>query len=350
VLVDGTVQCWGNNYEGELGDGTMTPSPTPVRVIGITNAVAVRTGWAHSCALLQDGTERCWGEDTAGQLGDGGATNSSSPVPVLGIAGALDITSGWWHHSCAVFGSGSVQCWGANDWGQFGNGTTASSSTPVTMTGTGVAWTSSSPSVATIDAGGRATAVSSGTTTITATDSSGATAATTLTVRDPVRLSVVPAGGGTGIVTSTPAGISCGADCSETYSVRTSVNLTASPSNKSIFDGWSGCDAASGTTCSLTMNDPRSVTAMFDLKRFVLTVNRAGLGSGLGSASSSPQGIDCGADCSETYTIDTVVTLTASPSLLFSGWSGCDSVSGATCTVAMSSAKSVTASFLSLPF
>ena len=69
----------------------------------------------------------------------------------------------------------------------------------------------------------------------------------------------------------------------------------------------------------------------------------------MGSVSSSPPGIDCGADCYEPYTIDTVVTLTASPSLLLTGWSGCDAVSGATCTVKMTSAKSVTASFLALP-
>src|SRR5207253_4528152 len=69
-----------------------------------------------------------------------------------------------------------------------------------------------------------------------------------------------------------------------------------------------------------------------DLQRFILTVNRAGMGSG--SVSSSPPGISCGTDCSEPYGADTVVTLTATPSPLsiFTGWSGCDTVSGATCT------------------
>jgi alpha-tubulin suppressor-like RCC1 family protein len=349
VLADGTVQCWGNNYEGELGDGTTTPSSTPVRVLGITNAVAVSGGWAHTCARLADGTVQCWGDNSAGQLGNGTATNSSSPVPVSGIAGALVLTSGWWHHSCALLGDGSVRCWGANDWGQFGNGTTTASSTPVAMSGTGVTWTSSSTAVATVDATGRATAVHAGTTTITATDSTGATASTTLTVRDPVTLTVIPAGGGTGSVASTPPGINCGTDCSNLYNVGTSVTLTANASISSNFAGWSGCDTASGTTCTVTMNDPRAVTAAFDLKQFVLTVNRAGLGSALGSVSSSPAGVSCGTDCSATYTYNTVVTLTASPSMLVSGWNGCDTVSGATCIVNMNSVKSVTATFVGLP-
>jgi hypothetical protein len=192
--------------------------------------------------------------------------------------------------------------------------------------------------------------VYAGTTTITATDSTGATASTTLTVRDPVTLTVIPAGGGTGSVTSTPAGINCGTDCSERYNIGTSVTLTASASISSNFVGWSACDTASGTTCTVTMNDPRAATASFDLKQFALTVNRAGVGSALGSVSSSPAGINCGTDCSETYTYNTVVTLTASPSLLFSTWSGCDAVAGATCIVNMNSVKSVTATFLGLPF
>jgi alpha-tubulin suppressor-like RCC1 family protein len=349
VLVDGTVQCWGNNYEGELGDGTTEPSPTPVHVVGITSAVAISAGWAHTCARLQDGAVQCWGDNAFGQLGNGTATNTSTPVPVRGVSGALAISSGWWHHSCAVFGDGSVRCWGVNEWGQFGNGTTANSSVPATMSGTGVTWTSSSSTVATIDATGLATAVSAGTTTITATDSTGASASATLTVRDPVMLSVIPSGSGSGSVNSTPPGISCGTDCSEPYRIATSVTLTASPSSRSTFEGWSGCDTASGTACTVTMNDPRAVTAAFELKRFVLTINRSGLFAGSGNVSSSPAGISCGTDCSEPYTVDTVVTLTATPSLLFTGWSGCDAVSGATCTVTMRAAASVTASFLGLP-
>jgi alpha-tubulin suppressor-like RCC1 family protein len=349
VLTDGTMRCWGENVFGQIGDGTTATRTTPVQVVGISNAVDVSLGWRHSCALLGDGTVRCWGENAFGQLGNGSTANATTPVPVSGISGAVGVTAGWWHHSCALLGSGTVRCWGVNQWGQFGNGTTTSSLTPVTMQGTGggVTWTSSNTAVATINATGRATGVSPGTTTITATNSSGNSGGTTLTVQgqgssDPT-LSVVKTGGGNGTVTSSPSGISCGADCHETYPNGTSVTLTANPAGNSIFLGWTGCDSVSGTTCTVTMTGARTVTAGFERKRFALNVDRTGMA---GLVSSSPEGISCGTACSQEFDIDTVVTLTASPSALFSGWSGCDTTSGATCTVTLTSARSVRATFL----
>jgi len=302
-----------------------------------------------------DGTVRCWGANAFGQLGDGTLTRRLTPVPAAGITGATAITASWWHHSCAVLGDGTVKCWGANDWGQLGNGTTVDSSVPVTMTGTGggggpVTWTSSNTGVATIDANGRATGVGSGVTTITATDSTGASGSTSLTVVGQRTLSVVRAGAGTGSVASNPAGIDCGSDCSEPYADNMSVTLTATAAGGSTFAGWSGCDTVSGETCGVTMTASRSVTATFDVPRFLLTVNKTGLASASGSVSSNPAGVDCGADCSESYAAGTVVTLTASPSALFSGWTGCDTVSDTTCTVTMQSARSVTARFVGMPF
>ena len=220
------------------------------------------------------------------------------------------------------------------------------------MRGTGVTWTSSNTSVATIDATGRATGVNSGATTITATDSSGASASTTLTVSGQTNqffLSVFRAGAGAGGVSSSPPGISCGTDCSEAYNSGTSVTLTASAAAGSTFAGWNGCDTVSGATCTVTMNAARSVTATFTVAAasFVLTVNKTGNGAGSSSVSSSPSGISCGTDCSEPYNSGTSVTLTASAAFpfTFAGWSGCDSVSGTTCTVTMSAARTVTASF-----
>jgi alpha-tubulin suppressor-like RCC1 family protein len=346
VLSDGTVQCWGENEFGQLGDGTTTGSLIPVLVRGINSAVAVSAGWRHTCALLGDGSVQCWGQNDLGQLGDGTTTNRTTPVPVSAVTGAVAVTAGWWHHSCALLGDGTVRCWGENEWGQLGNGTTTPSLSPVTMSGTGVTWTSSNTAVATIDVTGRATGMGAGTTTITATDASGATASTTLTVVGEANLSVFRTGAGTGTVISSPAGINCGTDCSEAYASGTVVTLTASAASDSTFAGWSGCDTVSGSTCTLTVDSGRTATAAFDLKRFVLSVNKTGLVSNQAGVTSNPPGIDCGADCAETYTSGTVVTLTASPSMLFGGWSGCDSVSGATCTVTVSSARSVTAGFL----
>jgi hypothetical protein len=352
VLTNGTVRCWGDNEFGELGNGTTTTSATSVQVVGIANAVAVSAGWRHTCALLGDGTVYCWGQNQFGQLGNGSTGGSTTPVRVSGITGASGITAGWWHHSCALLGDGTVRCWGVNDWGQFGSGTRTNSSTPILMRGTGVTWRSSNTAVATIDAAGRATGVNPGTTTITATDSAGASASTTLTVSGQTSqffLSVFRAGAGAGGVSSSPAGISCGTDCSEAYNSGTSVTLTANAATGSTFAGWSGCDTVSGATCTVTMNAARSVTATFtvDATSFDLTVNKTGFSNNDGSVSSSPAGISCGTDCSESYAGGTTVTLTASAASgsTFGGWSGCDTVSGTTCTVTMDAGRTASASF-----
>ena len=127
------------------------------------------------------------------------------------------------------------------------------------------------------------------------------------------------------------------------------MTLTATPTATSIFSGWTGCDAVSGTTCTVNMTNARSATAIFMLKRFTLTVAKTGIGRG--TVTSSPQGINCGTGCSSDFVVGTVVTLTASPALgsLFTGWSGCDAVNGSTCTVAMNAMRSVSANFLGLP-
>src|SRR5256885_1344811 len=192
LLGDGTVQCWGVGDSGQRGDGTFNNiSSVPVAVVGmdgtghLTNAVAIAARGYHSCALLGDGTVWCWGRNVEGQLGDGTTTSSSTPVRVGGITGAVAVSAGVFH-TCALLSDGTVKCWGAvgpgNDFGQLGNGATTGSSTPVTVMGTGAVWTSSDPTVATIDASGRATGLSAGTATITATDGSGASASTTLIV------------------------------------------------------------------------------------------------------------------------------------------------------------------------
>ena len=172
-------------------------------------------------------------------------------------------------------------------------------------------------------------------------------------------LTVATAGTGGGTVTSTskPGSsnqINCGPTCSALYTSGTVVTLTAEAGTGSTFTGWGGCDSASGATCTVTMNAVKSVTATFDVLSFTLAVSKSGIGRGTVTSSSSPASatqINCGTTCSATYHWGTVVTLTATPHLLsvFTGWSGCDTMSGATCTVTMISAKSVNASFLGVP-
>jgi hypothetical protein len=351
LLQNGTVQCWGENDRGQLGN-TLGFSNVPVTVAGISSAVAISTGFLHSCAVLSDGSTRCWGHNISGQLGNGTTVNSSSPVQVSGLSGPMQIATGGSFEggqSCALMPNRSARCWGWNAYGQLGNGTTTDSPTPVTVTGVGgLTWSSSDPTVATIDTGGRATGIRRGTTTITVTDSLGATASTTLTVRSLELLSVAVVGSGTGTVSSNPAGITCGADCSESYLDGTPVTLTAAPAAGSILTGWNGCDSAAGLTCTVAMTTTRSVTATFT-RVHVLTVTKAGVGGG--SITSNPAGVNCGSTCTAPFAADTNVTLTAVPNFgsVVLSWSGCDTSTDTTCTVRMNAAKTVTATFLGVP-
>jgi hypothetical protein len=109
-------------------------------------------------------------------------------------------------------------------------------------------------------------------------------------------LTVVKAGAGNGTVTSSPAGINCGMDCSEPYNGGTMVNLTASAAMGSTFAGWSGGGCSGTGVCVVTMTAATTVTATFTPQTFTLTVSKAGTGSG--TVTSSPAGINCGVTCS----------------------------------------------------
>jgi hypothetical protein len=145
VLSDGTIQCWGSNFMGQLGNGTTEDSAVPVTVSGITNAIGIATGDGtdvagdgsgkapgHTCALLSTGSVQCWGQNVSGELGDDTTTDSSVPVSVSDITTAVAVAAGY-QHSCAALADGTVRCWGANWYGELGNGTTTDSSVPVTV-------------------------------------------------------------------------------------------------------------------------------------------------------------------------------------------------------------------------
>lgn len=135
LLGSGSIKCWGRNSAGLLGDGTSLDASTPVTVSGITDAVALSTGSLHSCAILADTSVRCWGYNGYGALGNGTTTNSSTPVAVPGITGAIAISAGG-SHTCVVLDDGSVRCWGRANEGQLGHGGPGFQSTsPVTVAG-----------------------------------------------------------------------------------------------------------------------------------------------------------------------------------------------------------------------
>jgi alpha-tubulin suppressor-like RCC1 family protein len=180
ILDDGSVVCWGKGNQGELGDGSQSPAdkyvPTPISNANIPSgrsAVAISSGGTHTCALLDDGKVLCWGryygstpnsaftnvfesgqdvvalasgrmhicfllgngnvsctgEGSLGQLGNGNYFDNyfSQPTPTLGFGQgrhAIALSAGQ-DHTCALLDNGSAACWGNNDMGQIGNGTTS---------------------------------------------------------------------------------------------------------------------------------------------------------------------------------------------------------------------------------
>lgn len=128
-----TVQCWGSNSKGQLGNGTMDDSAVPIPVPSITNAAEVDAGFDSSCALA-NGLVSCWGNNDNGQLGDGTTTDSSLPVMIPGLADVVSIRTGT-VHGCALDTAGDVYCWGNNAVGQLGDSTLADSAVPVKVTG-----------------------------------------------------------------------------------------------------------------------------------------------------------------------------------------------------------------------
>ncbi len=164
-------------------------------------------------------------------------------------------------------------------------------------------------------------------------------------VPDTFLLSADKDGTGSGTVTSSPAGINCGSDCSETYDSAAMVTLSAAAAVGSTFAGWSG--TCSGTApCTVTMSATRSVTATFNIQIFALTISKSGPGSGI--VSSDPLGIACGATCAAGFDFGTVITLTAAAlggNFTFAGWSGSGCSGTDSCMVTATAPSSVTATF-----
>jgi hypothetical protein len=164
-------------------------------------------------------------------------------------------------------------------------------------------------------------------------------------------LTVSRAGSGSGNVSSSPAGVDCGASCQYSFGAGTQVTLTATPAAGSSFAGWSGSGCAATGACRITLGQDTSVTASFTLlppSRHTLAVHK--LGNGKGTVTSSPAGIKC-ATCTTTFIPGQRVTLTAtagSPSR-FAVWSGACTTKSTTCTVALTADAAVSARFLVPP-
>lgn len=121
---DGTVWACGNNYYGQLGDGTSTERHTPVQVIGLNDITAIACGSFHSLFLKSDSTVWACGYNEHGQLGDGTTSSQQlTPIQAIGLSGVTHISAGY-YFSLFLKNDGAVWACGNNDYGQLGDGTT----------------------------------------------------------------------------------------------------------------------------------------------------------------------------------------------------------------------------------
>ena len=148
LLSSDEVRCWGDGSSGQLGDGVATGRLNPVQVLSSGNTqgqnvldgvTQVAAGGSHTCALLSGGEVRCWGSGTSGRLGDGFGDRRSNPVQVLAsgntqgqdvLGGVTQVTLGS-NHTCALLSDDTVRCWGRNNRGQLGDGSTSVRINPV---------------------------------------------------------------------------------------------------------------------------------------------------------------------------------------------------------------------------
>jgi alpha-tubulin suppressor-like RCC1 family protein len=152
ISVEGDGLCWGYNVAGQLGNGTTVTSSSPVTVPGafrtdplvifhspdpdfpLPPGPFVAAGYDHSCAITVAGPTLCWGLNEYGQIGDGTTTNRTSPITVAGGHAFAAITAGL-RHTCALDTTGAAWCWGDNTYGELGDGTQVRSGTPVAVAG-----------------------------------------------------------------------------------------------------------------------------------------------------------------------------------------------------------------------
>lgn len=123
VLSTDDIQCWGDNSSGQLGDGTNLGGSTPVYVVAgdgvsLVKGATISAGFSHTCSVQTNGRIYCWGLNTSGRLGIGVVSvDTKKAQQVINITSASSVSAGY-YHTCARLTDGSVQCWGANDWGE----------------------------------------------------------------------------------------------------------------------------------------------------------------------------------------------------------------------------------------
>jgi alpha-tubulin suppressor-like RCC1 family protein len=137
VTRSGSLYCWGWNFDNQLGNGNpYTPSAIPAAVASTLSFAGIGAGTSHTCAIDVSGAPYCWGQNLGGQVGLGTVTSElfATPQRVVGglVFGKLTVGRS---HSCAATMDGTWYCWGHNESGLLGVGTTTDSGTPVKVLG-----------------------------------------------------------------------------------------------------------------------------------------------------------------------------------------------------------------------
>jgi YD repeat-containing protein len=141
IKTDGTLWTWGTNNYGELGDDTTAHKSSPVQTIaGGTNWKQVSAGDGHTAAIKTDGTLWTWGYNKYGRLGDNTLTNKSSPVQTIAGGTNWKQVAGGSSHTAAIKTDGTLWTWGTNNYGELGDDTTAHKSSPVQTIAGGTNW------------------------------------------------------------------------------------------------------------------------------------------------------------------------------------------------------------------
>ena len=139
ILNTGEVSCWGYGSEGRLGHGSTSSMniPTDTASFGVPNpAIAISAGYAHTCVILDGGDVFCWGKNNYGQLGDGTTSNRDTPTITASLGTKAVAIAAGYDHTCAILDNGEVSCWGRNQNGQLGDGNEGIDSTSPISTDT----------------------------------------------------------------------------------------------------------------------------------------------------------------------------------------------------------------------
>jgi alpha-tubulin suppressor-like RCC1 family protein len=133
IRTDGSLWCWGDNQFGQLGDATTNASAAPGRIGDSDDWLAVALGDYHTCARRLDNSIWCWGSNAYGQLGDGSDTEMRlTPVQTTSESRWIDLTAGN-DHTCGLWNDESLWCWGRNSYGQLGDGSDKNRSLPFSV-------------------------------------------------------------------------------------------------------------------------------------------------------------------------------------------------------------------------